>query len=607
MQERNEAILTSPAFRRLVEEDAVGQLRRRDGHMAELGSEDGALKLDWVEGVARLLTDQSLLEEVENEARAVWQHGIRHLIWAGMGGSVITVRVLAEMGFCNGKPGEQIAIYPLDSTDPAALNAILKTIAHTKQLTLPAPGVHPGEAYLRALLSDVMMVGVSMGMTSEEPITHLTWFVDMLEQANLAPSTHILVMTLPGSYLDQFAHQRQAPSRPLQPDRGTGTGGRMSAPSTRVFLFPVALYLTRQSETPGQLRLLLTHAWRQYALDQANNQPVDHPFVQLAVALSDASENGACRLLLDLPASWQSLVLWIEQLMEESLGKGSKGIVVFPDQPLSTQAPFFRNTGLLHVRVTTQVQASDEGIFALYQPSLASQDPTERLAALAASFLGWQLTMALYGYLQDIHFAGQPAVENYKARARSLRALDDPLQVIQNWPATVTSEQLRLLSPSSAPLASSPAATFAHLILQQAQQHTLEYLDLTFNGKPTPQLDEIIRRHMRTIANELLGIPVKIRQAPPDYHSTEQSEMDGPPSLVSLRLLTREHDHMLFGTYNDTFLRAQAVGTWQAMIEQGRACSLLLISGTPAHAEQALEVFFTDVAHYLTTGKNAGF
>src|SRR5436309_12019271 len=57
------------ALQQLIEDDAVGQLRRRDGLMATLGSEDGALKLDWVEGGARLLADPAQLEQVEAEAR----------------------------------------------------------------------------------------------------------------------------------------------------------------------------------------------------------------------------------------------------------------------------------------------------------------------------------------------------------------------------------------------------------------------------------------------------------------------------------------------------------------------------------------------------------
>jgi hypothetical protein len=125
------------ALQQLIEDDAVGQLRRRDGLMATLGSEDGVLKLDWVEGIARLLAHPTQLEQVEAEARDIWQRGIRHIIWSGMGGSVITVRVLCNLGFCRSGDKEQVSIYPLDSTDPAALNDIVREIAAAKNLALP--------------------------------------------------------------------------------------------------------------------------------------------------------------------------------------------------------------------------------------------------------------------------------------------------------------------------------------------------------------------------------------------------------------------------------------------------------------------------------------
>ena len=237
---------TLSALQKLIDDDAIGQLRRRDGLMATLGSEGTELKLDWVEGVARLLADPTMLEEVETEAKDILQSGIRHIIWAGMGGSVLTVRVLCELGFFNEQDNHdnRLAIYPLDSTDPAALNGIVRKIAAAKKLELPIGEEASDPTFLRAFLNDVMMVGVAMGMTSEEPITHLEWFTDLVKQAGLRPAEHLLVMTLPDSYLDRFAHEQQAPSRPLQPDGGTGTGGRMSAPATRVFLLPAALYLT---------------------------------------------------------------------------------------------------------------------------------------------------------------------------------------------------------------------------------------------------------------------------------------------------------------------------------------------------------------------------
>jgi hypothetical protein len=617
------------ALQKLIDDDAIGQLRRRDGLMATLGSEDGALKLDWVEGVARLLADPTMLEDVEAEAKDIWQSSIRHIIWAGMGGSVLTVRVLCDLGFFREQDStsssqqsqQSIAIYPLDSTDPAALNGIVRKIAAAKKLEMPTGEEASDPTFLRTLLNDVMMVGVAMGMTSEEPITHLEWFTDLLKQAGLRPAEHLLVMTLPDSYLDRFAREQQAPSRPLQPDGGTGTGGRMSAPTTRVFLLPAALYLTTMfPDRPGQLRQVLQRAWDEYNLELATSHPAQHPFVQLAAALSAASSEGACRLLLGMPEGWQVLVSWLEQLMEESLGKEGKGIVVFDDQLLNHAAPGYLQNGMLHVRVMTETtQSAEDQLFLLSQPSLASKEPQNRLAALATSFLGWQLSMALYGYLQHITFAGQPAVENYKARARALRTQHDPLQVASHWGPALQEGILTFLVPHTAlgqntqryivlQQHDSAASVFARTLQEAAsinvthantQGASLSYLDMTVNGEAQAILLAMLDQHVHTIGNKLLGVPVKLRQAPAAYHSTEQSEMDGPPSLVSLRIIARNTEACLLGSYSNKFLHAQAVSTWQAMMESGRPCFLLVIDGSLDDAIEPLSTFFSQVEQHL--------
>ena len=92
------------------------------------------------------------------------------------------------MAFLANQDNQQsIAIYPLDSTDPAALNDIVRKIATAKKLELPIGKEASNPTFLRAFLNDVMMVGVAMGMTSEEPITHLEWFTDLVKQAGLRP------------------------------------------------------------------------------------------------------------------------------------------------------------------------------------------------------------------------------------------------------------------------------------------------------------------------------------------------------------------------------------------------------------------------------------
>ena len=633
---------TSPTLQRIIAEDAIGQLRRRDGLMATLGSENGELKLDWVEGVARLLADPVRLEEVEAEARDIWQRGIRHIIWAGMGGSVLTVRVLTSMGFCGASSNEttqlagaeQISIYPLDSTDPAALNAIVRQIAGTKSQgervrnqgervknqndRVKNQGDRKGRPYhttewfedrsfLRLLLEDVLMIGVSMGMTSEEPITHLEWFADLLNQAQLPMAEHLMVMTLPGSYLDQFAKERRAPSKPLQPDGGTGTGGRMSAPATRVFLLPAALAFVNESRPPGSLRAMLRQAWEIYNLELASAQPAEHPFVRLGAAMSEASRDGVCLLLVDMPVGWDALVPWLEQLMEESLGKGGKGVVVF-----NARGPLW-SPASLSVYVTPEAETirslhTQQDAFILPQPYLAATDASERLAALAASFLGWQLSMALFGYLHGITFAGQPAVENYKTRARVLRLQDNPLSVLDGWNPQYTEGMLTLFGPQGTVSPAqgdrggredSMAGSFARVLREAHTAQRLAYLDGTINGEASPAFMAMFEQYLQRIGNGLLRVPVKLRRAPADYHSTEQSEMDGPPSLVSLRLLARQHERSMVGPYDDTFLRAQAVSTWQAMLEQGRSCFLLVVDGLLEDATEAVARFFESVIDIL--------
>lgn len=98
----------------------------------------------------------------------------------------------------------------------------------------------------------------------------------------------------------------------------------------------------------------------------------------------------------------------------------------------------------------------------------------------------------------------------------------------------------------------------------------LRYLDFTFNGDMTDGLRELLEHARRSLANGTLKIPAKIRTGPGDYHSTEQSEVDGPNELVSIRLVAMKHDSVAAGSYDDKFLLAQARGTWQAMEDAGR-------------------------------------
>jgi len=570
----------TPSLLRITQEDAIGQLRRRDGSMAQLGADQDMMMLDWVDAVPRILADPEGPERVEDEARQLIARGIRHVIWSGMGGSVLSVQVLRALGFGAAQSG--VTIYPLDSTDPAALNTLLRTLADAKGISLPPSDstvsredAEDERALCRALFTDVAMIGVAMGITSEEPISHLQWFAELLRTAQLPISDHQLVMSIPDSYLDHYALTHAVPRLPLQLDGGVGTPGRMSAPATRVFLLPVALDLASRGAARGSLRAILRRAWQIYDLDGATTDPAHSPYVQLAATLSDAAHDGACALFTAFGADLDPLRWWLEQLMEESLGKGDKGVIVFADLPLVSEGAWRSTLGGVRLRITSAPEEPTPGTFTISEPLLGSADPDARLAGLAATFLGLQLCMALFAYLQGIRFAGQPAVEAYKSRARALRATsNDPVAVGASACVPISAGRLTLLPPPGDHPTESPAEAIARI----ARRAT--YFDLTINGELTPAWRDVVAQRLSHVGAQRLGVPVKLRRAPAAYHSTEQSEMDGPGEVVSLRVLALASERTLLGSYDATFLRAQAIATWMAMNEHHRTCMLLLYDGT---------------------------
>jgi hypothetical protein len=250
------------------------------------------------------------------------------------------------------------------------------------------------------------------------------------------------------------------------------------------------------------------------------------------------------------------------------------------------------------------------------------------LGELAGLFLGLKKTVAAYGYLQDIVFAGQPAVEAYKQYARDLREAPGPLVLHQGaagetgGTSRVTFQSLvldysslrrrKLLDEPSLQQtlerlggsAQRAPDVFAAILDSARAAGSLRYLDLTWNGEPAAGVRRVLDLARDNLANRVLGIPAKVRTGPSDYHSTEQGETDGPPELVSLRLVAERHDPVAAGRYDDRFLLAQARGTWQAMEDGGRWIVFLTLpdagdSGAGRQAVNHLEAFFQRTAWLL--------
>jgi hypothetical protein len=517
--------------------------------MAELCTENGTLRMDWVDTVEALLTDARPLVELE-ELAATWRRrGIRHVVWSGMGGSGVTVGVLADLALSDTADGPTVHL--LDSTDPAALDALVAWLAEATQLPSDRD---PTPEDLHALLRDVVLVAVSLGITSEEPATHLSWFLELLAAAGLSADRHVIVLTVPGSRLEEASALNGVEARPVALANRGGFPGRMSAPGSSVFLLPVALGLGGPAQSG--LRWVLEEAWAAHDLAGTIEEPARSPYVRFAAEIAARSRAGCCRLMLELPSPWAPLHAWIEQLVEQSLGKDGKGVVVLPLQRLDRDAIGYHDDDL----VVASPDAEDGIPVPAPDPSL---DPR---AALAAAMLGWQLVVALLGHRAGTNIVDEPAVEDYKSRARVLRGVADVLsRAIEEGAVDWMARGPTALEP------------LVDTLVESAGGRRLSYLDLTVNGELDAASRRAAAQRLQQIGNDVLGVPVKLRRAPAAYHISEQCQLDGPPRLVSLRVVARTTTPAGIGNYGARFLHAQAVATWQAMNARGRDCTLIVL------------------------------
>src|SRR5260370_344851 len=361
--------------------------------------------------------------------------------------------------------------------------------------------------------------------------------------------------------------------------------GRMSAPSTRVFLLPAALY------KPGGVREVLERCQSAFQLHRgiaAGTRSAlvgADPFSRLAAWLSTNIDAGRDMVVLDLPDRWAPVAPWIEPVVEDSLGKDGRGLLIFYGQDLKSAARWPDRFTVLRMDEGSGTDVPGRPRATLHLDPQA--DDLSRLAVCARLFAGWNLAVALVGYLQRMTFAGQPAVEGYKKYARELRDAPGELP----YPKDV--------------LSSDDGALLAANVRSYEAQHGLAYFDLTVNGEPAGPLCETAHLAGLRFGTSVLHRPAKIRSGPRDYHSTEQSETAGPPGLLSLRVLVTHPQPVAAGTYDSRFLHAQALGTVMAMRDAGRP--VLLVTLRRKDSGQALAKLLEDAtAHLGATSKSLG-
>jgi glucose-6-phosphate isomerase len=451
--------------------------------------------------------------------------GFTAAVVAGMGGSSLAPDVLHRTF---GTQDGYLELRILDSTDPAAVSAVLDDLDPLKTLVIVA----------------------SKSGTTTEPNAFLAAAWDRAHGALDAVGHHpyetpgavIAAITDPGRSLEAFAHHDDFRDVFLNPP---DIGGRYSA-LTYVGLVPASLIGL-------DIDALLASALAMLGASREPD-PAANPAVSLGLAIGTLAANGRDKLTFLADDDIASFGAWAEQLIAESTGKHGVGIVPVDLEPLGTPDDY----GPDRVFVRLALQGSpDGGRDALADQLAAAGHPVIRIdfgdpMDIGGEFIRWEVATAVAGAVLRIDPFDQPNVEEAKQLTRDVLAKAE-----RGEPLTTGGEPVRADQDDLAEI----------LATHLGRRVPNAYLALQAFIAPTPARDEAFAR-IRALLRDRTRNATTAGYGPRFLHSTGQLHKGGAPIGWFIQLTADHPQDREIPGWPYTFgqlIDAQAAGDYAAI------------------------------------------
>jgi len=485
----------------------------------EAAESEASIRLGWVDAVS---VSRPLVPEILALRDELTGKGVTRVVLAGMGGSSLAPEVISQTA------GIDVTI--LDSTSPGQVLAAID-----------------------AGLADAVLVVSSKSGSTVETDSQRRTFEAAFRDVGIDPVERIVVVTDPGSPLDESA--RAAGYRVFNAD--PNVGGRYSA-LTAFGLVPSGLAGVDISELLDEAEATLL----QVAIDSAENPAL---LLGAAIAASAQTPGGARRDKLGLITDGTHIVGlpdWIEQLVAESTGKEGTGILPVVLLPVSPEVEA-RPADLQLVRL---VDEADEF-------HLRERHPGEILVSgtLGAQFVVWEYATAIAGYLLGINPFDQPDVESAKIAARGL--LDARPEAA---PAAFVQDGVEVRASDASLLVSGTIAGVLDALWQTLPADGYVSIQAYVDRLEMPQL-----QGLRELVAADSGRPTTFGWGPRFLHSTGQYHKGGPAQGVFLQILERTDVDLEIPDRPFTFgqlIEAQAAGDAGVLAAHGRPVVTLTIT-----------------------------
>lgn len=473
---------------------------------------ESAKRLGWVEAVA---ISEPLVDDIVALRERLHADGVRHIVLGGMGGSSLAPEVITRT--------YGVALTVLDSTDPEQVaSALADRLAET-----------------------AVVISSKSGSTVETD-SQKRVYERAFRDAGIDPTTRIVVVTDPGSPLDQSA--RADGYRVFNAD--PNVGGRYSA-LTAFGLVPSGL-------AGADIQELLAEASAasvELALDIPSN-----PGLVLGAAIGGTQPLRDKLLIVPDGTHIVGFGDWVEQLIAESTGKNGTGLLpVVADVHAPELDPVADDVQV--VRLVADAEETRE----------VRDGEIEVSGSLGAQLLTWEYATAVAGRLLGINPFDQPDVESAKIAARGLLdatpepepALfaDGPVEV--RVTGAIAPAEQTVSAAIDALLAAVPADGYVAVQV---------YLDRPAHADFAAVRDMIAAR---------TGRPVTFGWGPRFLHSTGQFHKGGSPVGVFLQITGESADDLDIPDRPFTFgqlIRAQAAGDASVLGEHGRPVLTLTLT-----------------------------
>ena len=347
----------------LIENRVASRIAQKDSELwGSAAASEASIRLGWVDSARDSVELVAPILALRDE---LWAQGLDSVVLCGMGGSSLAPEVIAK------NSGLKLTV--LDSTSPDAVASALNNLERT-----------------------VVVVSSKSGSTVETD-SQKRAFEHAFEQAGINPVERIIIVTDPGSPLDEAA--RAAGYRVFNAD--PNVGGRYSA-LTAFGLVPSAL--------AGADVLGLLHSAQQAGRLLATDS-TDNPALWLAAVLGATpteSLGHRDKFLIEtdgLPGFGD----WAEQLVAESTGKQGRGSLPVVVDSLAPELKLELND-----TISIRFAAPDAHVAGFDQATAYFSGD------LGEMFLLWQYATAALGWVLEINPFDQPDVESAKIAARAM-------------------------------------------------------------------------------------------------------------------------------------------------------------------------------------------